>query len=151
YTPRTADELKRYEDLVKNAVGFSQERGDEVRVVNMPFETAPQEEMAEPSRDYWPILLSVARYAGPMVAFMLIFLFVLKPLTKQLLVPSAPAGRALPQMPHQSLPQPAGESEKMLEAPTQPKALTMAEDVRDWAKKNPDRAASLIKSWTEES
>jgi flagellar M-ring protein FliF len=150
YTPRTADELKRYEDLVKNAVGFSQERGDEVRVVNMPFETAPQEEMGEPSRDYWPILLSVARYAGPMVAFLLIFLFVLKPLTKQLLVPSVPAGRALAQMPQQSLPQPATESEKMLEAPNQPKALTMAEDVRDWAKKNPDRAASLIKSWTEE-
>jgi flagellar biosynthesis/type III secretory pathway M-ring protein FliF/YscJ len=30
------------------------------------------------------------------------------------------------------------------------KALTLNEDVRNWAKQNPDQAASLIKGWTEE-
>jgi flagellar M-ring protein FliF len=152
YNPRTADEIKRYEDLVKNAVGFSQDRGDEIRVVNMPFETATQEDLPETSRDYWPILLSAARYAGPMIAFILVFMFVLKPLTRQLLSAPAPAGgRSLGQVPTQALPQTVSEIEKKLEAPPQPKALTMADDVRDWAKKNPDQAASLIKSWTEES
>lgn len=151
YTPRPADEMKRYEDLVKNAVGFSQERGDEVRVVNMPFETAPQEDLTEPSRDYWPILLSAARFAGPIIAFLLIFMFVLKPLTKQLLSAPVVVGRSLAQISPQSLPQSVSEFEKRLEAPNQPKAITMADDVRDWAKKNPDRAASLIKSWTEEA
>jgi flagellar M-ring protein FliF len=150
YVPRTAEEMKRYEDLAKNAVGFSQERGDEVRVVNMPFEISPQEDYAEKDRDYWPIILSAARYAGPLIAFLLIFLFVLKPLTKQLLTPSLPQG----QVASLALPQTVSEIENRLEAPkpkSAPKALTMGDDVRHWATENPDQAASLIKSWTEES
>lgn len=145
YTARTEEEIKRYEDLVKKAVGFSQERGDEVRVVNMPFEVASMEDLPEPARDYWPILLSGARYAGPVLAFLLIFLFILKPLTRVLLVPSTPdsRGRSL------ALPQTVAEIERRMDSP-KPKALTMEEDVRDWAKKNPDQAASLIKGWTEE-
>ncbi|HZZ35022.1 MAG TPA: flagellar basal-body MS-ring/collar protein FliF [Caulobacteraceae bacterium] len=37
YTPRSADEMKRIEDLVKAAIGFSTDRGDTVSVVNIKF------------------------------------------------------------------------------------------------------------------
>jgi flagellar M-ring protein FliF len=145
YTARTEDELKRYEDLVKKAVGFSQERGDEVRVVNMPFDVVAPEEIPDAGRDYWSIVLSAARYAGPLVAFLLVFLFILKPLTRELLVSntirSRPESLALPPA--------VADPEKQLPGPDV-KALTMNEDVRTWAKKNPDQAASLIKGWTEE-
>ncbi|MBA4393732.1 MAG: hypothetical protein C0407_09290, partial [Desulfobacca sp.] len=146
YTARTEDELKRFEDLVKKAVGFSQDRGDEVRVVNMPFDVITPEEIPETGRDYWPILLSAARYVGPLLAFMLVFLFVIKPLTRELL--SSPTGRPGPQS--LALPQPVVSIEKTITAP-ELKAITMGDDVRNWAKKNPDQAASLIKGWTEES
>lgn len=37
YKPRSAQELKQIETLVKSAIGFDASRGDQVQVVNMPF------------------------------------------------------------------------------------------------------------------
>jgi flagellar M-ring protein FliF len=37
YTPRSADEMKRIDDLVRSAVGFTAARGDQVTVVNVRF------------------------------------------------------------------------------------------------------------------
>ncbi len=37
YTPRSAEEMRRIEDLVRTAVGYSEERGDQVTVVNVRF------------------------------------------------------------------------------------------------------------------
>jgi flagellar M-ring protein FliF len=145
YTPRTDEEMKYYEDLVKKAVGFSSDRGDEVRVVNMPFDAGTLEELPEAKRDYWPIILSTARYVGPLLAFLLIFIFILKPLTRELLTSSGGNSR----IPGLALPQTVAEIEKRIDTP-QRKAITMEEDVRVWAKKNPDQAAHLIKGWAEE-
>jgi flagellar M-ring protein FliF len=145
YAPRTEDELKRYEDLVKKAVGFSPDRGDEVRVVNMPFDVVAPDELPETGRDYWSMALSIARYAGPLLAFLLVFLFILKPITRELLVSSS----FRPRTESLALPQPVAESEKQIPSP-EVKALALNEDVRNWAKQNPDQAASLIKGWTEE-
>jgi flagellar M-ring protein FliF len=38
YQPRPAEEIAKLEELVKKAVGFSKDRGDEVKVENMQFE-----------------------------------------------------------------------------------------------------------------
>lgn len=38
YVPRTAEDLKKYEDLVKNAIGFKADRGDMVRIENIQFQ-----------------------------------------------------------------------------------------------------------------
>lgn len=146
YTARTEEEMKRYEDLVKKAVGFSSDRGDEVRVVNMPFEVVSQEDIPETKKDYWSIILSAARYAGPLLAFLMIFLFVLKPLTKQLLTPSTAPSK----IPGLTLPQTVAEIEKKIDSSPMRKAIAVEDDVRNWAKKNPDQAATLIKGWTEE-
>ena len=37
YTPRSADEMRRIQDLVRSAVGYDQSRGDQVTVVNVRF------------------------------------------------------------------------------------------------------------------
>ena len=51
YTPRPAEEMKRYEDIVRNAVGFDVERGDQLAVTNARFvrteELEPEEEAVE--------------------------------------------------------------------------------------------------------
>ncbi|GAB4302522.1 MAG: flagellar basal-body MS-ring/collar protein FliF [Desulfuromonadia bacterium] len=41
YVPRTPDELQKIEALVKSAVGFNGERGDQVTVANIPFQETP--------------------------------------------------------------------------------------------------------------
>ncbi|HET6969612.1 MAG TPA: flagellar basal-body MS-ring/collar protein FliF [Phenylobacterium sp.] len=37
YTPRSAEEMQRIEQLVRTSVGFNQERGDQVSVINVKF------------------------------------------------------------------------------------------------------------------
>ncbi|BCD68386.1 flagellar basal-body MS-ring/collar protein FliF [Nitratiruptor sp. YY09-18] len=39
YIPRSKEELKTYEQLIKSAIGYDPKRGDEVTVVSVPFES----------------------------------------------------------------------------------------------------------------
>jgi len=39
YVPRSADELQKYEALVKNAIGFNAARGDNVKIENIQFQS----------------------------------------------------------------------------------------------------------------
>src|SRR5881398_636458 len=41
FTPRPAEELERLKELVKNAVGFSEQRGDRIELTSAPFQTEP--------------------------------------------------------------------------------------------------------------
>src|SRR5437867_2542961 len=41
FTPRPAEELDRLKELVKNAVGFSEPRGDRIELTSVPFQTEP--------------------------------------------------------------------------------------------------------------
>ena len=38
WTPRTAEELAKYESIVKNAIGFDEKRGDVVKIENIKFQ-----------------------------------------------------------------------------------------------------------------
>jgi len=81
----SADELGRIEALVKQAVGFNEERGDVVTVVNAPF-VAP-EPLEEVSTPIWenPLVWQIGRIAiGALLVLLLIFL-VIRPAMKQLL------------------------------------------------------------------
>jgi len=142
YAPRSEEDLKKFEDMVKSAIGFTQGRGDEVKVVNMPFETVPQEEFAEPKKDIMPIVLTVLKYAVPLLAVIFLLLFVIKPLMKS--IATAPGSQqALASLP---LPQTVAELERTMEATGKP----ASQNVIEWARKNPQDAANLIKNWIEE-
>lgn len=144
YTPRSEEDLKKFEDMVKKTVGFTAERGDEVRVVNMPFEVVPQEEVAAPKKELMPVITSVAKFAVPAIGVLLLFLFVIKPLMKT--VTAAPTmAQRLP------LPQTVAEVEKAMEAGEKQAAQKPDKDhVLEWAKKNPKEASDLVKGWMEE-
>jgi flagellar M-ring protein FliF len=49
YIPRTADEMRKFEEIVKNAVGFtnSNERKDQITVQNVPFDDPSQQELID--------------------------------------------------------------------------------------------------------
>jgi flagellar M-ring protein FliF len=42
FIPRSSEEIKQYEELVKSAIGFDPQRGDKVTVVSIPFERKPE-------------------------------------------------------------------------------------------------------------
>lgn len=95
YTPRSAEEMQRIEQLVRTAVGFNGDRGDQVTVVNVRFPSADAEggvETANPLMgfDKNDIMRAVELGILGLVAVLLIF-FVVRPMLK----PNN-AGRGLP-------------------------------------------------------
>ena len=140
YVPRQEEELRRYAELVKETIGFTESRGDQVKVVNMPFEVASGEELAPAKPRYLEMAAPFARYAVPLVAVILLVLLVLRPLVQSLSVPgaAAPAYRG-------TISNAAAEIAG--QAPGLQRELPVREQVTEWARKNPQDAANVIKSW----
>jgi flagellar M-ring protein FliF len=89
YVPRTAEEMTKFENIVKRAVNFDSSRGDEVDIVNIPFETTKLEEeelpVAEPGwldvlKKYQPYM----KYGFLSLFLILSFMFFVKPLVRWL-------------------------------------------------------------------
>jgi len=141
YVPRQEEELRRYEELVKEAIGFTQERGDQVKVVNMPFEAVPGEELPPaPKPSYVEMAAPYARFAVPLVAVILLVFLVLRPLAHALSSP----GAAAPTL-RGTISPTAGEiAAAQL---VQPREMPVRDQVTEWARKNPADAANVIKSW----
>src|SRR5208283_4671221 len=81
YQARSEAELKKYDEIIKAAIGFNKERGDQVIVENVPFEIVP-EEVSRP--DYMKTGLSVLKYLVPLVLIIFIIFFVIKPVIETL-------------------------------------------------------------------
>lgn len=87
FVPRTAEEIAHFTALVKSAVGFNADRGDQVEVVSMPFtgdEVPAPIEAAPAWQQYVPLILAVGRYVAVAIFFVLFFLLFVRPLMRQL-------------------------------------------------------------------
>ena len=127
---------------MKETIGFTQARGDQVKVVNMPFEVVPEEELAPAKTDYVALAAPAARYAAPLLAVLLLSLFVLRPLAQSLSSAGMGGGATY----RGTISPSAGELAGQIAAGI-PKELAPREQVTDWAKKNPQDAANIIKGW----
>ncbi len=72
--PRTDEQMKKLEEIIKQAVGFNAERNDEVSVVTMPFETQEMDDLTEtdnalfmPINDLSNVILSLTAIAAVML------------------------------------------------------------------------------------
>jgi len=152
YQARSEAELQKYDEIIKAAIGFNKERGDQVIVENVPFETVPEE---VEKTDYLRVVISVLKYMVPLVLIVLIIFFVIKPVIETL--KALPEARGLPG----GLPPAAGVAgvggvgglglggieEEALEATSKE---GMKAKVTDVVKKDPRRAASILKEWLSE-
>ncbi|BCG48980.1 Flagellar M-ring protein FliF [Citrifermentans bremense] len=86
YQPRSPDELQKIEALVKSAVGFNAERGDQVTVANIPFQDSGMAE-DEPA-PWWEAPFAQALLKNGLIglAFLALLFFVVRPLMKGLKV-----------------------------------------------------------------
>ncbi|MDJ0819536.1 MAG: flagellar basal-body MS-ring/collar protein FliF [Desulfobacterales bacterium] len=89
YVPRTAEEMQKFENIVKRAVNFNTNRGDEVEIVNIPFESTRLALKAKPDdtgnwigllKKYQPYL----KYGFLSLFLILSFLFFVRPLVRWL-------------------------------------------------------------------
>jgi flagellar M-ring protein FliF len=87
-TPLTPQQLEHVTQLVKDAVGFNQERGDSVNVVNSPFReeaTTPAGELEQMPLWEQPFVRDIAKIVAGLIVLLVLVLAVLKPLTRSLL------------------------------------------------------------------
>ncbi len=143
YVARSEQEIQNLILIVKKAVGFSEERGDQIEMVNVPFEIPAVQEGEEGMTA--GIQAFVATWGGflkPVLFFFLgvmVLLLVVKPMALNLSKPSAPAV-ALPQA---SLPATVTEYEAQITESPQETAIKLAAD-------NPASAAQVIRTWIKE-
>ena len=150
YTPRSAQDLKTFTEMARQAVGYNAARGDHVSVVNMPFSTEVQQELAgAPKPSILPTIISYVKRLAPLGFVALVFLFVIRPLVKALAKPGAGTRASAG---GQSLTE---EARKLLEQTEAnqigvDKNVSSAAGIKTWAKENPRDAAFMIKNWLEE-
>lgn len=145
YAPRSPEELQKIEALVKSAVGFNPDRGDQVTVVNIPF----QEGMDAPevTSGWWsnPMLTAVMKNALIGGGFLALIMFVIRPLVK-ILKASAPrreeSAYSLEDMEH----------EKLMAAQRAQLAMTSSNQLElvEVVKQSPYQTAQILQNWLED-
>ncbi len=153
YIPRSEEELAKFKAIVEKAVGFSQERGDQVEVISVPFDksflkaqAAMETTMAAVEKKRMWYQIAVTAFKG---IILLIMIFILARLLRNLLAPE----KKVP-VPSE-LPKPVREVEVAIGAPQPPKALTdeldtLKKEIVEIAKKDPTRIAQVARIWLRE-
>jgi flagellar M-ring protein FliF len=146
--PRSDEEMRKITDLVRAAAGINVERGDTLIVENVPFDPATAAAIAGSAEDAPGLGLSlwlptIARYAAPLLAVLLVILLVVRPglaALRSLRAQAAPAG-ALP--PTVAQLQAALATEPRAEDPAASLRRRLIEAARD----NPEAAALVVRGW----
>jgi flagellar M-ring protein FliF len=103
YAPRSADEMQRLDALVKAAIGFSADRGDQVQVVNVRFPAADDAEGVSASNPLMGFdkndIMRVAELGVLAVVAGLILFFVIRPLIRSASAGVAAAGGGMALVP----------------------------------------------------
>lgn len=155
YIPRPEEEIKKYTEIVKKAIGYNEERGDEVEVVSIPFESnvSINEEEITPAKFQISSLLPMMKYVVSVVAIALIFLFIVKPLMKTVLTPTGQMGGIASGVGYGGSLTRVGElgAEAAVYPQFQVDAESKArEEAIKIARENPQHTAKLIKAWISE-
>lgn len=145
--PLAEPELRQINDLVREALGFSQERGDSVSVANAPFTAIDKAEMEIPP---WkdPEILALAKelFKYGLIAVIALYLLfkIILPLVRTMLQPPPPTAR-----------QQVGRSIDIVDEEVEGRAPSAAEaleqklvQAREIAQQDPKAVASIIKDWT---
>jgi flagellar M-ring protein FliF len=145
--PLSDKELEELTALVQQGIGFNADRGDVVKVVNVPFRAEPVTPPENIPLWQQPWLLDLLRSAAAPFALALVALVVvfklIKPAMTQLLVPLPPP--PAPQ-PGSQLDEVVGAEPLPLMAP-EPQYISKIESARAMARQNPAAVASIVRGW----
>jgi flagellar M-ring protein FliF len=147
--PLSNDEVEKLTSLVQEAIGFSKERGDSVKLINTPFkaDAIPKAQDLPVWKQDW--LIDLVRSGATPAALVLVALIILFGFVKPALKAAAPAPAARPQggklnvVADNAVPLPSG-NPPLLEAPRTAEHLATARSV---AKENPAAVANIVRGW----
>lgn len=149
YVARTAEELAQFTKIVKNAMGYSVDREDQISVESFPFSYMEDMQLEGPEGIDWGRLVrQYGRSVFNVFLVLLVFLFVVRPLLKTMreikteVVKPALAGgehnRAMIANEHR-------------EALPEPDRLSPRQQAAELAQNDVEKSAGLIKGWLNES
>jgi flagellar M-ring protein FliF len=143
YRPRSEEDLSIFTGMVKNAVGYSQERNDSVYVANMQFDRSywdeVQADMAKDgSKKLWE---KWALYITIVLIVILAFVFLRKVAISliEAMNPPVPRYKEISiESETEEVPEPVRKQNELIDR------------LEDWAIANPENAANLLKLWLSE-
>jgi flagellar M-ring protein FliF len=148
-TKLSAEELASITGLIKDAVGFDEQRGDSVTLSNVAFYQSPPEEPGEaPGLLANPAVQTIGKQALAGVLILGVAFVLARPLLRALAggsTPASPEGAAAAGVTY------AGGS-PALAAPGSDAALSYADKVnlaRQLAEHNPERVAAIVRGWVQ--
>lgn len=141
--PRSAEEMEQIDRLVREAVGFSQVRGDTVTVASSPF-TADEVEVPPPVPFWkqpaiWALALDIGKHLLIAALVLFVFLRILKPTFSSLLSSARPAPQAAAQV--------ATEVAGELPAPGRPPYERNLDSAKQLARQEPALVANIVRNW----
>lgn len=80
YVPLTQEQLDKFKALIKSAIGFNNERGDVVEVIDLPFTEVEQLEPVKEKLFSNQDIMKIIEYVLMLVGFVVMVLFVIKPI-----------------------------------------------------------------------
>lgn len=147
YVPRSPEEIAWFMKMTKNAIGYDEERGDQVEVVSMPFHISSIVEPKPDKMEKWSALIE--KVAMPLILLIVagtFLLFIVKPVVrliseqKFLSEAEGPVGEL------------AGGAvmDEEEDLSLKPRAMTDKERIYKLAQSDPERAADLVRRWLRE-
>lgn len=152
-TERTPEELSRISNLVKEAIGYSAERGDSVRVVNAAFQI-PEQPESLPEIPIWkePWVWDIAKQVGGLIMALVLIFVVLVPTIKKLIAtPVYASGPMVAGAGGQHMGMAGGaqldERGEPVKLPGPAKYEDTLQAARQMVNDDPKRVAQVVKSW----
>jgi len=146
-TPLSSDEVEKLTALVRESIGFKQDRGDSVKVINAPFKVDPVEKIDVPlwkQPEILDMLRAAAVPAGLGLVALLVFFGMIRPAMKSAFAarPAPAPGSQVSAVVDDDNALPGGVP--ALPAPKSSEHLTAA---RALAKENPAAVANIVRGW----
>lgn len=150
YTPLTKEEKDELISLAKDAIGFDQQRGDSIKLLNMALaKPAPIPEIQEKSLLEQPWFFSVAKQVAAGLLILILLFVILKPTMKKLAVPVVTHDpnerKKLESSENESDNEEGEEATKKALSPEQTQ-LDLAK-IEELIQSDPKRVAQVVKNW----
>lgn len=151
--PLPAEEMDKLTALVQEAVGYKKERGDSVRVVNIPFRAEPKAEPEAMPIYKQPWLVDLLKVGGLPAALTLVALMLLFGVVRPALRPDPPPppppepAQKLDAMVDDAEALPGPEQDQLLALENNARVEAQLTDARQLAKQNPVAVANILRAW----
>ena len=148
YVALQAPEIENVNALVREAIGFTKDRGDSINVVNAPF--SRDDAAKEPELPLWkqPDIIDMAkdgaRYLGLLLLALLVIFTVIRPAIKSLAPKPPPPAPRVSETVENDLALPAPDAAAGAETPALPNPN---EAILKMARENPAAVAHVVRGW----